>query len=1470
MAAAASGGPPLIMEEYQLLTKKEYQLEKGLRLIICEGRILDWPKLQHERPDPPTKLAVVISEVHLKAGPKFAKELLARPLLRPGIRCLTGEAVETKGYDFKVDWIIHTCGPSYDWEHSRCKDDLANAYRSSLTKAQQLGVKCVAFPAFSVGLQGYSAKDVTQIALSMLKDAKAPLDEVWIVLDGQADFDTATGVAAGLGLSEYVVPSQSPNMGTVAAATGLVLMPQRTPSLLEQNLLQQQQQQQQQPHQQQEEPQYESGNLDNKAELDHLEGSAGFIAEQQQDPSFKLLHFLAMLGHVTLEEALEQAGRQQQQQAVDMVKAKDTYGCTPLQLAAACGNLSMVKALLEPFGLHDRELVRPGLYDRDLIKPGTVAHTLINDRDAQVSFTALHGAISQGQFEVALLLLQLGADPQAKDKTLKKRTAFELLVTVHLMTDVLESQCLREMIAAAARAAAREHTGEQLPGAPIMPNRQYATVVKCFERVERLYHLPLLCKAMVEPLVSMLGEHQQHAMIVKCFNHAVHSSSGDVVATAMLDLIMNGHSGVLRLREWCAVNRSLVSFMPRLFQHLITKLQSVPDDDMRFVRALRPQSVSAGIERIVRAELESSLERENLQMFLHLSLGLDKADYRVVKAFFEEASEELLNGMAAYPIYVEFVGCLAADRQPSLAVHEARQGGALEGAGAAPVESLSASQRLPGATLIPPSQLARDLREIIAEQQPGPKAPMSMTSRTWGKVFGATSSSRVLPTTTATADANSGTASAMKRLGPETLYVERVLRAAMRGCRAHNVQAAVESITRWVDTNGQATAVFVTGISTDLLKELALRFPAACAKILNLVSRGMSSRLATIHVPASLLHCQSYRVKCSSIHSHFTWQDRELRMLPLAQGYSEAVASALVDYGLTFECVVKAAVGQGTSAEDFAALIDEGFTGPELQLLISNNVPLAAICKHIAECRKPLPDSVPMDIKDKLLSTPMSEVMRDMLRTGRNPDRIINTIISEGTMSNFLRTEFMEVHLLQLCYPRCTHHFVQLLLINWCRGIKDKAGEWSLRPWGSTFIDTIFAPDNPLCAKLKSAYNDTLMEAQVYLENHWAAVDEQPLLDREAMAFLHPWWHRLPVAVLAWLLLWLRRKLLRLWSQVKESRLWPGVREEAESEHVRALVDARALVIPWRCISDMGSVVPQQPAATSDPATTNASDYCDTETLHAQSTGGDSTMPPLPPPRATKRTEHFNRGILTTLVRADVPVRWYGFTVVKAVVAVHWREQGLEEFGQTLMLLSALVHIMFMVTFSSFLLVLRLAEEQEDGDMGMIRKRLDVNVLLAVLGLLSIGGLSEEVAQMREITVRTWRNHLGNLTDFTSFVLVFAVIGMVWSKSKYDEILAVCAVEALVLFVRLIFFASMTDSMGSLMRMVIEIIKDMRYFFLLLGLTFGGFAIAFAVLQGPTYSYESIALKLFSVMMGEWTLEYVEGMLHEDGNWWVY
>ena len=58
-----------------------------------------------------------------------------------------------------------------------------------------------------------------------------------------------------------------------------------------------------------------------------------------------------------------------------------------------------------------------------------------------------------------------------------------------------------------------------------------------------------------------------------------------------------------------------------------------------------------------------------------------------------------------------------------------------------------------------------------------------------------------------------------------------------------------------------------------------------------------------------------------------------------------------------------------------------------------------------------------------------------------------------------------------------------------------------------------------------------------------------------------------------------------------------------------------------------------------------------------------------------------------------------------------------------------------------------------------------------------------------------------------------------------------------------------------------------RHFFVLLGLIFGAFAVAFAVLSGPANSYAPISLKLFTVVLGDFQKSDLMGMTGEPGMW---
>ncbi|GLC75104.1 hypothetical protein PLESTF_001594300 [Pleodorina starrii] len=1314
--------------------------------------------------------------------------------------------------------------------------------------------------------------------------------------------------------------------------------------------------------------------LEEIADIQQLSDATAFLKAKAQDPGFTLLHYVAMLGHTTVAEAFDKATPETMRRFANLARylvkrnhdvyVTDKYGCIPLQLAACTGNMEMVVALLEPF---ESTLVRK-----------VKRNEYLNHQDTQIRFTALHGALNHGQHEVAVLLLEHGANPQILDIT--RNNAFQVVPTLEalqkllqlvvqheeavptpaiaqLMIEVIKQQETREKkekadrlkaaaAAAEAAAAARLQGGG---GGADDDGKGKMDWTKALSTSNMDYTQRMLFVA-INKLVSSVSHGSGHdpdgfsqmeaaaaraaeaggevGVIIKRLFKELYSKGEDKhnelweyvqaavdynnykLTKMMLDIISADCPRALASCNWEATMGPLIACFPDLFHNLLAKLQDMSDYDVvGFVQSLRLSNTLPPLNSITNphghghgpgnlgyagaASMAPSRGRPSLSVgrsggkggsaaqgklliYQQLVEGLNQVNYVVIKAFFEKADQQVLNDMAQYPIFKDFVMLIAKkrtaegftesdsgrtrlldllrdikrlsydagrastdtpnplDRHGPVSIKfgpSGHGGGGSGGSGGAGTGSGGAT----GARSFAPfvglgsgsggggggGSRASTRGGVLGFFSRGGR-------RVAGKAAGRLSGSGAaadeeVPSGSAGA-ASASAADVEKQLSADfavqTLNVSRVLRAAVAARKSMNVEATVLSVTSWVNLNSKdRRAVFITGITTGLLKEMAKRFPMGCAKLLNLVSRDVLEQLVTLQVSANLLHRKDQLVKCSSVRNHFTWRAPELQHLADEKGFSERVVDALADYGIPFECTYKAAMEWDTSREHFAALIAAQFTGPELKELISNDIQLSKVTDIINRCSQPPIDVDPGSFK----AAPMTTLIKDMLRE-KLSFRIVEAILEAGSMNEAtVYTNFRPGNPLYNTYhvnlykPVYTHHFVQLLLTNWQKGVKDGQGNYTLRPWDKKFIDTIFAPNDPLCTALKSAYDNKLKDTQVYIENSSVAEGWAKKLKQKRHLVLSAFvcnpilLHRWPVFVLMHLMLPLKDLLKALW-------FWMGWEWGTFGEpHTNHSVDARALVIPWKGMADMGSV----------------------------------------------------RGILTGLIDVDVPVRWFGFAAVKAAITVQW-----QEFGQMLMLMSALAHVIFMSFFGGFLLVLRKAGDEEEGDMCKVRGRPQVMALLIVLGLMSVGGLAEEMSQMMELTWRTWRNYLGNLVDLTSFALFMVLFGMVWSCFTYDVILAVGAMETLVLFVRLVFFASMTDSMGSLMRMVIEIIKDMRYFFTLLGMIFGGFTIAFAVLQGKGNSFQSVAFKLFSVMLGDWQFDYLIGMLEvpeppELPNWYV-
>jgi O-acetyl-ADP-ribose deacetylase len=104
--------------------------------------------------------------IHAAAGPALLDELQRR--YPDGTR--TGTAVETSGHDLLARWILHAVGPVWRGGKRNEAGLLADAYRSCLRLADQLGARTVAFPAISLGIYGYPVHEGARVALTTVSD----------------------------------------------------------------------------------------------------------------------------------------------------------------------------------------------------------------------------------------------------------------------------------------------------------------------------------------------------------------------------------------------------------------------------------------------------------------------------------------------------------------------------------------------------------------------------------------------------------------------------------------------------------------------------------------------------------------------------------------------------------------------------------------------------------------------------------------------------------------------------------------------------------------------------------------------------------------------------------------------------------------------------------------------------------------------------------------------------------------------------------------------------------------------------------------------------------------------------------------------------------------------------------------------------------------------------------------------------
>lgn len=107
--------------------------------------------------------------IHRAAGPQLLAACRGLPELRPGVRCETGEAKITPGFNLPARHVIHTVGPVWQGGNANEEQLLEQCYRSVVALAADHSLAELAFPAISCGVYAFPKARACQIAIQTLR-----------------------------------------------------------------------------------------------------------------------------------------------------------------------------------------------------------------------------------------------------------------------------------------------------------------------------------------------------------------------------------------------------------------------------------------------------------------------------------------------------------------------------------------------------------------------------------------------------------------------------------------------------------------------------------------------------------------------------------------------------------------------------------------------------------------------------------------------------------------------------------------------------------------------------------------------------------------------------------------------------------------------------------------------------------------------------------------------------------------------------------------------------------------------------------------------------------------------------------------------------------------------------------------------------------------------------------------------------
>jgi O-acetyl-ADP-ribose deacetylase (regulator of RNase III) len=143
--------------------------------------------------------------IHRRGGPVILEECRRIRADQYPSGMPPGAAVTTTAGRLPARRVIHTVGPVWHGGQKGEAAVLAAAYRNSLGRAREEGLRAIAFPSISTGAYGYPVAEAASVALSAVSDYleqhPADFDEVRFVLFSASDLRVYQTVLDELGLS---------------------------------------------------------------------------------------------------------------------------------------------------------------------------------------------------------------------------------------------------------------------------------------------------------------------------------------------------------------------------------------------------------------------------------------------------------------------------------------------------------------------------------------------------------------------------------------------------------------------------------------------------------------------------------------------------------------------------------------------------------------------------------------------------------------------------------------------------------------------------------------------------------------------------------------------------------------------------------------------------------------------------------------------------------------------------------------------------------------------------------------------------------------------------------------------------------------------------------------------------------------------------------------------------------------------